>query len=250
MKAVVVYKHRINALEQAMRILHRLGIKAQIKNRKNLRKTLRADFILTIGGDGTVLAAAPYARAVPILGLNAYPKTSVGFFCAVKITDLEKKIKAILARRVKPIKLPLLEAKIDGKKIKRLALNEFLLTSSNPAGTSRYRIYFGKRQEEQKSSGVWICAGPGSTAASRSAGGRRLPIDSDKMQFLVREPYKSVMSRFKILRGILKRGQSFKSVSLMSEGALFADGKQPGFAWKDGQTAEISISKKKLLIYR
>ena len=71
---------------------------------------------------------------------------------------------------------------IDGKTMECLALNDVLFAGSSPAETVRCRIRVGRCEEFQKSSGVWVASGPGSTAAIHSAGGKKMPLRSHKLQ--------------------------------------------------------------------
>src|SRR6185436_12888830 len=47
-----------------------------------------ASLVVTVGGDGTLLAASHHVGAIPILGVNSSPVHSVGFFCPAHIGNL------------------------------------------------------------------------------------------------------------------------------------------------------------------
>ncbi len=57
--------------------------------------------MITVGGDGTLLAASHSVRDVPILGINSAPGYSVGFFCAAARSDLMPMIGAALAGKLR-----------------------------------------------------------------------------------------------------------------------------------------------------
>jgi NAD+ kinase len=52
---------------------------------------------------------------------------------------------------------------------------------------------------------VWVSTAAGSTAGIRSAGGRRMPISSRRLQYLVREPYTWPQRRYRLARGFTSR---------------------------------------------
>jgi NAD+ kinase len=152
------------------------------------------DLVVTVGGDGTVLGASHQLGAsVPLLGVNSAPSSSVGFFCAARKGGVLEPLAAALAGKLRGVVLSRMRVELNDRVIHNRVLNEALFCHASPAATSRYilRVVGDARvkEEEQKSSGVWIGPAAGSTAAQLSAGGRVLPLKSRKLQFVVREPY-------------------------------------------------------------
>jgi NAD+ kinase len=86
---------------------------------------------------------------------------------------------------------------------------------------TRYRLSVDGREEAQRSSGLWIATAAGSTAGIRSAGGRRMPLTSRRIQFLVREPYTWPARRYALPRGF---GTRFRIVPLGADASLWIDG--------------------------
>src|SRR4030095_2940770 len=119
-----------------------------------------------------------------------------------------------------------------------------LFANRSPAGTSRYILRAGNRWEEQKSSGIWIATGAGSTGALRSAGGRPLPKHSKEIQYVVREPFHKRGRRLTLLAGKLKAGQSIRIYSTMSRAAVFLDGAHLHYDVRYGDLVEIKIADK------
>jgi NAD+ kinase len=76
------------------------------------------------------------------------------------------------------------------------------------------------------SSGVWVGPAAGSTAAIRSAGGKVLPVGSQKIQFVVREPYRGVDNKYRLVKGLVPRGGEVRITSRMTKGRIFLDGTQ------------------------
>ena len=64
------------------KILEELQIPYKTIKRETLNtevKKYKADLIITVGGDGTILAVSDYAEKTPVLGVNSMPKSSRGF---------------------------------------------------------------------------------------------------------------------------------------------------------------------------
>src|SRR6185436_17698963 len=141
------------------------------------------------GGDGTFFAAARYLKDTPILGINSDPANSLGLWTCADRTNFREPLERAMAGDVKPTRIYRMAIAINGKPVRETAFNDVLIAHRNPAAMTRYRLTIGASQEDQRSSGVWISTAAGSTAGIRSAGGRRMPIASKRLQYLVREPY-------------------------------------------------------------
>jgi NAD+ kinase len=112
---------------------------------------------------------------------------------------------------------------VDDKVLSKRVLNDALYSHECPASTSRYTLRLGRALEHQKSSGMWIGPAAGSSAAQRSAGGQIMPIDSEDLQFVVREPYE-LDTPFKLKHGFVKSGQALQLQSHIRVGRLYLDG--------------------------
>ncbi|HMY73779.1 MAG TPA: hypothetical protein PLQ88_18315, partial [Blastocatellia bacterium] len=55
-----------------------------------------ADFVVSIGGDGTALASSHYVRHGAMIGVNSAPGDSVGHFCSVHRRNFAERLDAIL----------------------------------------------------------------------------------------------------------------------------------------------------------
>jgi NAD kinase len=103
-------KQHSDALERVKEALEHLKIRYSLIDRRELKPEMDGDLLLTLGGDGTVLATAHVAGRVPILGINSMPAHSVGFFCAAKADGAAEKIGAIAEGLIEPTAQPLIEA--------------------------------------------------------------------------------------------------------------------------------------------
>lgn len=242
-------RSHLAAVEQIQRVLRDEGIPYKIVMRDKLKGGIKADLIITVGGDGTVLAASHVAGGVPILGVNSMPKTSVGFFCAATSGSFRQKIINIKRGMIRPVSLPLLEAHIDGKKLPYYGLNDVLFAGVSPAETVQYTIQIGSKKERQRGSGVWFAAGPGSTAGIFSAGGRVLDITSKRIQYVARELYPIPGSRYRLKRGFVPAHKAVRIQSEMSEGTAFIDGTKLAYPVPRGSVLKVGISPHRLHIY-
>jgi NAD+ kinase len=213
------------------------------------RRLAAADFIITIGGDGTALNSSHYIREGRLLAVNSAPRDSIGHFCFANRSNFNEKLDQILSSRLRPIKLARLEVALDDKPVPELALNDVLITHDCPAATTRYIIEIGARAEEHRSSGLWVSTAAGSTAGIKSAGGRVLRLGSRRMQYLIRELYRERGRSYAHRRGLLEEGEEILVASKMPEGMLYIDGWRTSYRFPFGMRARIRIAETSLNIY-
>ncbi len=248
-----LHKEHQAAIRLVERCLKNLGIQFKAYNRFEIKTPIKADVIITVGGDGTFLEAAHYAKRELMFGVNSTPSSSVGHFSAVHVAHFEKKLEQVLAGKGKQQHLQRLQAYHCRRKIGPPVLNEILFTSQNAGGTSRYWIRKNKGKqkggfEEHKSSGIWIATPAGSTAAIHSAGGRRLPIEAIKFSYRVRELYRQRGVRHRIRSGILGPKDAIQITSKMEDGTLYIDGSHVMLPVRRGETITFQLSSEPLRI--
>jgi NAD+ kinase len=208
------------------------------------------DFVITVGGDGTLLAASHGIRDTPVLGINSAPDFSVGFFCAGRLGKVREVLERALAHALPASRLTRMQVTKNDVLLTTRVLNEVLVCCASPAATTRY-ILESPRQgiiEEQKSSGVWIGPAAGSTAAQRSAGGAVLPLGSDKLQFVVREPYTPAGERFTLPIGLVDHGDELVLRAKMGEGRVFVDGPHEVYSITIGDVLRFRASDEPLTL--
>ena len=235
-------------LNELYEFLKEMGISFEMKSIRQLKNAGGVDLVITVGGDGTVLAASHYTNKSPILGIKSFGRHSVGYFCAATRQTMKKFIKEIISNMRRPINLHRLQTVINGQKVAELALNDVLFASAIPASTSKYKLIVGRRAEEQKSSGVWISTAAGTTAAVRAAGGRVLPLVSDKIEYLVREPYYTA-EQYCLTNEVLSPNASIKVISMMPQGTVFIDGGSTQYPAPEGSVITIKGAGKPLKVY-
>ncbi|HEX8792080.1 MAG TPA: NAD(+)/NADH kinase [Polyangiaceae bacterium] len=223
-------------IEEVRRALSELGAEAvYTEHPHQFRVEGRCDLVVTVGGDGTLLAASHGIGAgIPLLGVNSAPMQSVGFFCAAKKGRAKSALAAALAGDLRRVELARMRVELDGALLHDRVLNEALFCHASPAATSRYILRLvqprdrGKAREidveEQKSSGLWVGPAAGSTAAQRSAGGKVLPLTSSKLQYVVREPYRIEGHMLRLAQGLFDEDQALEIKSKMRQARVFLDG--------------------------
>lgn len=185
----------------------------------------RADLVVTVGGDGTLLDASHLVGSRPLLlGINSAPGSSVGFFCGGVKGSVKSTLARALGGELRKSTLARMRVELNGKLIHGRILNEALFCHASPGATSRYILGVGRGEEEQRSSGIWIGPAAGSTAAQRSAGGTVLPLESHRLQFVVREPYIPAGKAYRHARGLIEPGKTLSLRSKMREARVFLDG--------------------------
>jgi NAD+ kinase len=209
----------------------------------------KADFIITIGGDGTALNSSHYVREGRLLAVNSAPRDSIGHFCFATRSSFAEKLDQILSSRLRVTKLARLEVALDDRIVSELALNDVLITHDCPAATTRYIIEIGANTEEHRNSGLWVSTAAGSTAGIKSAGGRALRLGSRRMQYLIRELYRERGKSYALRRGLLKDEEEIIVASKMPEGMLYIDGARTSYRFPFGMRARIRIAELSLNIY-
>lgn len=205
-------------------VIHRLrglGARVDVVHRSDLARRRAYDLVVSVGGDGTFLAAAGQVVDTPLFGVNSDPTTSLGLWTGADRESFPARIADALAGRLPTLKLRRLRITVNGKAIPELAFNDVLFASRNPAAMTKYRLTADGRAEAQRSSGLWIATAAGSTAGIRSAGGRRMPLASRKFQYVVREPYTWPAPRYALARGFAGR---LVIVPLGPDSSLWIDG--------------------------
>lgn len=226
-----------------------LGIKYTPIDREEISKKITADLIIAVGGDGTVLASSHITQDTPILGVNSAPKYSVGFFCKATVDNFNDEIGKVIEDKIAPRELPLIETLVDGKPLNNLALNEILFSAKLPAETVRYQISIDGVTETHRSSGIWICAGPGSSAATLSAGGKKLQIDSSNIQFVVREPCPRPDEKYRSTHKILTSDEILSIQSEIPDAVIYIDGPRISHPIAFESKLTFRIAKRRLKIF-
>jgi NAD+ kinase len=225
------------ALGEVTAHLARRRIEFDAVYRGTIAARRRYDLVLSLGGDGTFFAAARYIKDTPILGINSDPANSLGLWTCADRTDFREPLERALAGSIRPARIHRMAIAINGRSVREQAFNDVLVAHRNPAAMTRYRLWVGAAREDHRSSGVWVSTAAGSTAGIRSAGGRRMPISSKRLQYLVREPYMWPQRRYQLSRGFTPK----VALQALAVGmGLWIDGSRIRYDLSLGDRVELS----------
>ena len=144
-----------------------------------------SDLLIAIGGDGTMLnCAREYgSKNVRLLGINL---GNLGFLNDIDPEDLTSFLTQIIEGRYVEDNRFFLEASLNTKKKRFLALNEVVIHSGEMAQLIEYDLFIDNVfVYRQKADGLIIASPTGSTGYSLSAGG---PIVHPKVSAIVLSP--------------------------------------------------------------
>ena len=130
----------------------------------------------------------------------------------------------------------------NGIQMPELALNEVYIGAASQFHTSRYKIRFKNKEEEQRSSGVLVVTGSGSHAWYKSAGGKPFSYDSGILKFLVREPYFGNLFKPEMLSGEIPNKEKIEFASERYGWGIIAIDANFVCDFNKGDSIEIELS--------
>jgi NAD+ kinase len=148
----------------------------------------RADLVIAVGGDGTLLHAARLVarHGVPLLGVN---RGRVGFLTDVMPQDMLASVDQALRGELKVDERPLLAARLTGaggQVSEALALNDVVMQKHDTGRTLDFETRInGQFVNSHGGDGIIVATGTGSTAYALSCGG---PILEPHLPALVIAP--------------------------------------------------------------
>ena len=149
------------------------------------------DFVITLGGDGTVLFAA---RGCGSLGIPVFPVNlgEFGFIASIQKTEWKANLDQFLAGKLHIDERNMVQAALvrgTSAEFSAVALNDIVISAKTAARTISLDISYNYVPLGQfKADGVIIATATGSTAYSASAGG---PIIDPELDALVLTPINS-----------------------------------------------------------
>jgi NAD+ kinase len=207
-----------------------------------------ARLVVSLGGDGTLLAASHFVTGAALLGVNSAPLSSVGYMSIARRANVARLLARIASGALRPQPVARLEIELAGEVLPP-ALNDVLLAHEQPAATSRYRLHLGRQAESHRSSGLWVATAVGSTAGIRSAGGRTMPLGDRRLQFRARELYRAHGRGARLESGFVEQGRRLVVESAMEAGWLFVDGSRLAVRFPFGARATFRAARQPLLLF-
>lgn len=246
---VRAHREHVSTLRVVERALKKIGARAWVLHGPRVVFDAGdASLVVTVGGDGTLLAASHNVGTAPLLGVNSSPGSSVGFFCAAVRDNVGDMLRRALDRRLPSVELTRMKVTVNGRVASRRVLNEALFCHETPAAASRYILHYGRAREEQLSSGFWVGTAAGSTGVLRSAGGRLLPLSSKALQLVVREPFIGMGAPYRMTNVVAPSGGEVVAVSKMRDACLFLDGPFLRIAVRLGDRIQFAASEEPIRV--
>ncbi len=206
------------------------------------------DFVVSLGGDGTVLYAARNASkyGIPVFPVNL---GEFGFIASVQPEEWKKELKLFLDGKSSFEKRSMLKVEVirDGKKIySSLSLNDAVISTQRGLSTVMLSV---KRNSlplcRLKADGLIIATPTGSTAYSAAAGG---PIVSPDLEAFVLTPLNSFSLSS---RPVVLSPDSRLEVTVEKNRAkdifFTVDGQEP-FSIQYGDVISVVLNKKKAML--
>jgi NAD+ kinase len=213
---------------QVIKELKKLGYKIDLA---------KAKFVITLGGDGTILRAARILakNKVPFLGIHM---GGLGFLSEVELHELYGALEQIKKSKFRIDERAMIEAVVVGRKM--TALNDIVISKSGIARVIKLEI---KGIAEYTADGIIFSSATGSTAYNLSAGGPLLTPDSRSIVISAICPHSINIRPIVIeepITVVLSRG---KEVNLTADG-------QQVVPLQEGQKIRIQKSKFKTRFIR
>ncbi|MEI7718989.1 MAG: NAD(+)/NADH kinase [archaeon] len=245
MKILIVHRDKTFDESSIKKEFPKLTITKIWKNIVSKNHLKEVDFVIAIGGDGTFLSASHYVENTPILGVNSDVNRSEGALTTIDLSQLNNKIKQIIENKVK-IKEYTREKIIIHQKTRKIetedALNETFFGNINPHHTTNYEISYNHKKENQRSSGLVVSTGTGSTAWYHTAGGFPFNREKKQLRFRIRELYKGKLHKPTVRKGKIKQNEKLTIISKMNHAMIAIDSIRT-YAISKHDKIEISIGK-------
>ena len=180
------------------------------------------DFLLCLGGDGTLIAGVRIFSnpTVPVLGVHI---GGLGFLAQITPKELTEKLDMIKEEKFTTQKRLVLNAKLSNDKNPYFAINDFVVQNETSYRVTSLSLYInGKHVSDYKSDGIIISTPTGSTAYSLSSGGPIVQPDIFSIIVTPIAPH-SLTSRPLVLPADVDiefqfNGDSEKELKLISDG--------------------------------
>ena len=197
------------------------------------------DCVISIGGDGTLIAAArdTVDLGLPILGIN---QGTLGYLTDVEVDNIENALKKLMEGNYTVEDRMMLCGKVlnvkGDVKAESRALNDIVLHNTR-LSTSDYKLFVNSRfLSDFRADGMIVCTPTGSTAYSMSAGG---PIIEPMARMMVITP---VCPHRLNTRSVVLSADDLVDMEVMDDNSSVTfDGYMP-ITLDEGDTVNVRVS--------
>lgn len=207
--------------------------------------------VIALGGDGWVNNTSHFLTSQRMITINSDPEKSTGALSNFTVPSFKAKFHELEKGIFTVEYWTRLQARHNGEPIWPLALNDVCITANDPFDMSRYVIDYRGIQEEQKTTGVLVSTGTGSTGWHRNVHTTQqresgiFSRDAQIAKFTVREVPAKPYADYQIVGGILEKGERLRLISYIDEMRIGPDSYKNYFTMAgngDEITVEISDS--------
>lgn len=207
----------------------------------------RGVVVVALGGDDHFKYVSHFVDDSPLLGVNSDPIRSRGALTTIKACDFGRALDAIHSGDYFYEEWTRLQLNLNGNGA-GLAVSECFIGSADSEDISHYIVELNGKAEEQKSSGLVVATGAGSTGWYRSAGryvfgkkGDVFPRTDRMAKFVMREPYGD--DEYRMNTGIVNETSELVITSLQNGDERISLDSTDRFEFNRGSRARITISK-------
>lgn len=213
----------------------------------------KADLVIALGGDDHFQYVSHFIDDTLIMGVNSDPSTSEGALNYFTAAIFEKVARRLAQDDFKVEHSTRLEARLNGTDV-QLATAHYFLGESDREDISHYILEYRGKSEEQKSSGILVVTGAGSTGWYNSAysylraDGNKFPKTQKMAAFFVTEIHRGSLTGHSMLEGALEEGEELVVYSLNKHAGRFSVDSCDRYDFGRGTKAVIRISDKPLRV--
>lgn len=215
------------------------------------RKLVRnADLVISLGGDDHFKYVSHFLENEVIAGINSDTFSSEGNLCY--FTDAADVLAAIKGKFTVE-NWTRLQASVNGEKVQK-ATGDYSLGEYVEQFMSSYAIEYRGDKEEQKSSGVMVMTGAGSSgwggdeARYLHPEGIAFPRTARIARFIVKTPHHGKYSGLTMLEGVIEAGEELIVHSLNKRQGIVAVDSLENYEFNRPRTAVIKISETPLRV--
>jgi NAD kinase len=243
--------------QQALRVVSSYLQPNQIVTRDQITPELaaKAELVIAIGGDNHLQYVSHFVRDGFFFGINSDPLKSEGALMQHAASDFPRLLSLFERGEFEVEEWTRLEAQVNGKPLP-LSVCDLFFGEAERQYMSRYIVNLNGQHEEQKSSGLLVATGSGSSGWYDSAGrflnaaGDRFPRTAPEARFLITEPYQGRLNGSALLTGVLRPGDVLEVRSLNDSRGLAVSDSLDSLPFGRGAIAQVKISACPLKVLR